>query len=372
MFKKPQYIGVIEQTQEEQRDNYAFREVVASANKVDWVEKKKPTGFNFILNTKTWRRFPVQNQSSSGSCVAQAMAKILGILAYLKWGVFIKFSAGHIYIRRNNKNIGDGQGMNATDVYKIAQDGVTMEELLPSQNLNEAQINALFESDLHKQVNLKIKNYIFLPVGDIETVASVIQTTKKGVMTWFRFHYKEWKNVPVVLAENPPNHHAMASCDFTLYNKSKALVNDESWGEDTALDGQRIMTEDFYKKRNTHASYPVDFKFETNSVSAPVKHKFSQTLIFIPLDLKTQEIASEFQTQHKNQLEDVQKLQDILKKEGLLPTSIDSTGLYYTITKKAVKAFQLKYQIASLEEINQVDGMSVGPKTIKKLNELYS
>lgn len=375
-MQEEKYLGALEdnRSREEQAKNYLFAETVgiANANSVQWFEKKQPKGLNFELNKTTWRRFPVQNQAQSGSCVAQTFVKLMGILSYLKYKIFIRFSAGHVYTRRSNKKIGDGQGMIADDVYKIGQKGVTFEELMPSQKLNESEMNALYETELHKKVGLATSGYIWLPIGDIETVASVIQTTKKGVMTWFRFHYKEWKDVPKVLSANPPNHHSVASVDFTLYNKEKSLVIDESWGEDTAMDGQRVISESFYKERNTHASYPIDLKFDPDSVTEVSTDKFTKRLYFIDLDPKTQQIMPDKIDVHKAQENDVIRLQDVLKKEGLFPTNIGSSGLYHELTRKAVKAFQLKYSVASLAELNEVDGKIVGDKTLAKLNEIIS
>ena len=323
------------------------------------------------MSSKTWRKFPVRNQDGSGSCVAQTLAKLLGILAYLKWKVFITFSASHIYIRRSNKNIGDGQGMIATDAYKIAQQGVTFEELMPSQNMSEAQMNAVYESDLHKRVNLAINNYVFLPVGDIEKVASVIQTTLKGVMTWFKFGNGEWLAVPIILVSNPENHHSTASVDATMYENEKSLVIDESWGNTYGFDGQRVIKESFYKERNTHASYPMDFKFDSESTPVPAAGKFDRELVYIPLDPNTQEIVPGFLTTHNVQKNDVARLQDILKKEGLFPSNVGSTGLYQNLTAKSIKAWQIKHAVASMQELNEVDGKRVGGKTLSALNSLY-
>jgi len=365
------YVGVIEQSPLEKELNYPFAEIVASANPVIWHTKIQPISVQFEMNSKTWRKFPVRNQDGSGSCVAQTLAKLLGILAYLKWKVFITFSASHIYMRRSNKNVGDGQGMGAVDVYKIAQQGVTFEELMPSQGMSEVQMNAVYESDLHKRVNLAINNYVFLPVGDIEKVASVIQTTLKGVMTWFKFGKGEWTAVPSVLVSKPENHHSTASVDATMYENEKSLVIDESWGNTYGFNGQRVIKESFYRERNTHASYPVDFKFETEQAPVPPSGKFTRDLVFVPLDINTQEIAPGFVTTHNIQKNDVSRLQDILKKEGLFPTNAGSTGLYQNLTRKAVKAFQIKHAVAPLKEINEVDGKRVGAKTLAVLNKLY-
>jgi len=59
--------------------------------------------------------------------------------------------------------------------------------------------------------------------------------------------------------------------------------------------------------------------------------------------------------------DEVFKLQEILRKEGLYQYAVD--GKFFGLTKKAVKDFQGRYGL-------QVDGI-VGPQTRGKLNELY-
>ena len=79
--------------EEEKENDYHFGEIVAAANPVSWVEKPQ----------SAWRKFPIFNQDGSGSCVAQTLAKLLGILYWLKNQLYVHFSATHIYQRRSNK-----------------------------------------------------------------------------------------------------------------------------------------------------------------------------------------------------------------------------------------------------------------------------
>lgn len=366
------FLGALDdpRSPEEQAQNYSFAEIVGLANAapVQWFEKQRPTGNQYELNSKTWRKFPTRNQDGSGSCVAQTMAKLMGILAYLRFGIFIVFSAGHIFMRRKNR---PASGMWADDAYQIAQQGVTLEEFMPSMNKDDSALDSAYISELHKKMGLAISNYIYLPVGNIEAVASVIQTTKKGVMNWHRFSTSEWKAVPQVLVSNPANHHSIAGVDFTLYEGEKAVVIDESWGDTFGFDGQRVLKESWYKARNTHASYPMDFKFDGN-VPTPPAVKFLKPLVYIELDLKTQEIPAHLVATHEAQKADVVRLQDVLKKEGLMPSNISSTGLYQELTRKAVKAFQYKHAVAPALELEEVNGKRVGQKTLDKLNALYA
>ena len=69
---------------------------------------------------------------------------------------------------------------------------------------------------------------------------------------------------------------------------------------------------------------------------------------------------------------DVAMLQECLKYEELFPINVPSTGLYLNITAKAVLAFQLKYNVAPIEELIALKGRRVGPKTRQALNKIFA
>lgn len=336
--------------------DYKFGEIVSAVNPVNWVEKPQ----------SAWRHFPIFNQNGSGSCVAQTLAKLGGILYWLKNQIYVHFSATHIYQRRVNKPQG---GMGGVDVFEVGRKGITLEELVPSQSMTDAQMDSVDIPQYKQDVGtiFKIGNYVTVPEKDIETVASIIQTTGKGVMLWFYFKHDEWTEHPVVKYPNLDRHasdtarHSVTGVDPVLVGGKKCLIIDESWGQNTALNGQRIIDEDFYKARNFFAAYPVSFKFDDQNQPQPsptpvVKPKWTFTVPLVFGDISV----------------DVTYLQNILKYEGFFPTNADSTGQYWAITAKGVLAWQKKYAIATNAELDALMGRRVGPKTIKKLNELYS
>lgn len=342
----------------EQKDrDYTLREIVAELSPVRW-EEKAPS---------TWRKFPVFNQDGSGSCVAQTLAKLLGILYWLKNQTYVHFSATHIYRRRSNRPSG---GMSGVEAFEIAKSGVTLEELVPSQGMNDAQMDAVDIPGYKEKVGevFRSSNYVMLPLRSIDAVASVIQATGKGVMVWLFFEFREWTDVPTVL--NPDLgltssgvcRHSVAAVDFTLWKGEKALVVDESWGKNISMfDGQRVITEKFFNSRNWFAAYPIDFKFADQSAPSPdplpqparPSHRFTKVLAIGTTD------------------PDVAALQDILKYEGMFPTNVASTGYYGAITARGVRLWQTRHAVASAAEIAAVDGRRVGDKTIEKLNQSY-
>lgn len=317
-----------ERTPEEKANDFTFEEIVASANPVIWTEKT-PT---------SWRKFPIFNQDGSGSCVAQTEAKELGIMRWLKDGTYVHFSATDIYQRRSNRH---STGMGAVDARSIAKAGVTLEVLAPSQNLTDSQMDGVVVEDYKRQIGavFSVPNYVEAPAKDIETIASIIQTTKKGVMVWFYFELPEWTEKPVVmnqtLSASSPSalRHSVTAVDFTLYQGKKALIIEDSWGTSFGMAGQRIITEDFFKVRNFFAGYLVNFKFDGGGL----KPTYDGTII---------------------------SLQKCLRFEGFFPSNVDFIEKFGPVTKAGVVKFQKKYGIMPALG-------NVGPVTITNLGELF-
>lgn len=316
------------ETERELDKIYKFAEVVSAVEPVNWVEKPQ----------NTWRKFPIFSQGLSGSCVAQTLRKLYGVYIWLNTRVYVDISASHIYQRRVNK---PSPGMQGTDAFQIGQRGTTLELFAPSENMTDAQMDSINVVPFMEKVGetFKLGNYMSIYPTDIDTIASIIQKTNKAVMVWFYFKRDEWTSVPTVLYPSLERQlpstlkHSVAAVDFTLYGGRKALVIDDSWGIKTAMNGQRVITEDFFTARNFFAAYFQNFAFEEATILKP---SYDGSVI---------------------------SLQDCLKFSGVFPTNIASSGVFGPITVKALKAFQAKYGI------DQVG--TVGPKTTAKLKELY-
>jgi hypothetical protein len=325
-----------------------FEEIVPTADVVNWVEKPQDQ----------WRHFPIFNQDGSGSCVAQTQAKEFGIMRQLKDGHYVHFSASDIYQRRMNK---PSVGMQGADVRNIAAQGVTLEALAPSQNMTDAQMDAEVIEPYKREVGsvFSVTGALTVTAGDIETVASIIQRTQKGVMCWFYFQYNEWTARPQVINASLDLYaastcrHSVCAVDFTLVNGKKALIIDDSWGTSYGFAGERVIDEDFFKARNWFASYLMNFKFDdqTQPKPTPAPHVFN-TDLYVGVSDAT----------------DVSALQDILKYEGMFPTNTQSSGQFGPLTLTGVKQFQTKYAIAGPADAGYG---RVGPHTRAKLNALY-
>jgi hypothetical protein len=328
--------------QVEKDKDYKFEEIVASADPVTWIEKPQ----------SNWRKFPIFNQNGSGSCVAQTLAKLLGVMYWLKNNVYVHFSATHIYQRRSNKPSGGMIGVNALD---IACEGVTLEVLAPSQLMTDAEMDKTVIESYKQDVGkiFKIGNYVLLPVRDIETVASIIQKTGKAVMVWFFGMVDEWTEAPVIKYPNLSTGqanlvHSVTAVDFTLYGGKKAIIIDDSWGSSYGKAGQRVITEDWFKARNFFAAYPINFAFDVGIDPNKPKYTFNQDLIFSTV------------VSYNNACV---QWQNVLKYEGIFPKNVESTGYFGAITKKGTEAFQAKYGLPVTGNLDQA--------TRAKANKVY-
>jgi len=336
--------------EEKKLKDFRIEELVSAPEPVPWIEKPQ----------EQWRKFPDQYQNGSGSCVAQTIKKLGGINLSLKNKEYVELSATDIYQSRSNR---PGSGMIGVESFDLWRSkGLTLEALVPSRGMSDEEIDS-YKIEPYKQEVGKvfaIKNHVGLPVGDIETVASTIQKTKKGVMTWFYFTNKEWSQfVPEVIDEtltvssSKALRHSVAAVDYTIYKGEKALIIEDS----SPFGGlyRRVITESMFAKRNWFARYGTSFEFEAGTTTKP-SHQFYNDLKFSTVFNTNPEVVI---------------LQDCLKWEGLFPSDRDSTGYYGAITAKAVYDFQKKYQVASNEELDALQGRSVGPKTRAMLNQVF-
>ena len=72
-----------------------------------------------------------------------------------------------------------------------------------------------------------------------------------------------------------------------------------------------------------------------------------------------------------DKFDEVKRLQDFLKIQSVFP-NIESTGVYGNITAKAVYLFQIKNNVAPINELDTLKGRRVGQKTLNKINEIIN
>ncbi len=325
-------------TDEEKAKDYRVEEIAFAPTPFSWKEKPE----------SEWRKFPIFFQDGSSSCVAQAVAKALGIENFIEEGKFVHYSARDIYTRRMNY---PGEGMYFLNGMAIGHDnGATFEQLMPSQGMVEVAMNSAEDRTPLCEIAGKIGrggNYIQLPI-DIDAIASMIETQGKGVVIGVRFGPNEWaKEVPQILGTNTPYGHGICATNATLYQGKKAIVIEDSWGVDSGKDGRRIVTKDWFDAgRIVFAGY---YTFLKNDGSE------NKPTYFFAKDLKYGMVGEP----------EVVKLQECLSYLKFFPSGVEFTGNFYGITLKAVKDFQ------EAHGITPVSGF-VGPITRAKLNDLFA
>jgi len=329
-------------TEEEKSKDISQTEFVASANEVVWLKKKKDE----------FRAFPELNQFFTFKCVAFTIAKLALINFWLKTKEFILFSPNSIYDYRVNKPDG---GMVGNDAFEIWQTrGITLEAVCKSNQIREADSFeiSLFAKEVAK--GFKLGKHITIPNGDFDRVASTIQTTGKGVMTWFYFTSREWGlEVPKIIDDlagpyDPrSSRHSVASVDFGLATDI-SIVNGEQVLkiEDSAHFGGRAVryvTREFFNARNFLIKYPMSFNYEEGELP-PAIPQLTKTLKFGMVD------------------PEVKILQERLKAKGFFPSNVGTTENFGNVTRNGVMNFQTANNLVS-------DGV-VGPATRGKLNSL--
>lgn len=314
-------------TQAQKDLDYKAKEIVAKATPVVWVKKTQ------------YKSFPIRKQGSSGSCVMQSLEKERGIIAQNKYGSFVEFSANPGYQLRDNPS---SEGSTYLDLIRATNYGGILESISPSQSMSDSQMMSATKQPYFSDMAKPFASYrVTLPL-DIDSIASTIEATQKGVGLTVRFGPGEWfynKQVKELLPEtNWFWGHRVVAVDYTLNDEGvKCLVIEDSSCEDGYP--QKLVPEHFLLTRTYwDPNYIVNFRTyaEISDNTIPKPH-YTETIT---------------------------SLQDCLKYEGLFPANVDSTGVFGSITKKAVIAFQIKYNL------NPPLG-NVGPLTIAKLKELY-
>lgn len=302
--------------------------------------------------------YKVRNQDGSGSCVAQSCAKMLEVLDTQSEEAW---SATPIYSKRSNRPQAGMIGWNALDI--ASKQGSAYESKIPSQYMNDEQMDlySWFSSDLSKD---RPTNYYIISdknTGKVnfDDLVNAIQTYKTAII-YVNASVSKWNCVPEVHTSDGTLRHAVACVDVIQFGGTPYIIIEDSWGKFSnptnipLKDGQRALSKAFIEKHCYFAGGLMNFVY-MNTEPTVVNYEFKTIL--------------EFGQTNK----DVKLLQDKLKYLGLFPQNIPSTGYFGAITAKAVYAFQIKYNVAPMSELDAVKPMKggrVGSKTLAKLNEI--
>lgn len=289
-------------------------------------------------------------QDGSGSCVAQTCAGMNDQF------IGIETSAVPIYTARSNK---PAAGMSYEDVIKLLpKTRIVSEKDTPSQSMNDSQMDS---QNINGESFNPVLEPFLLPRSFDEVAKAVRQQGCASI--WFRGTFDEWQMwiIDSLASQSNQVRHSVKIVDAVRVDGVEYLVALDSAGyyrTDSVqpkwlkTDGLRAITRKAFEQ-GVFNQWTIRMLNIVPPISKP-QHNFGYDLKFGMLNN-----------------DDVRKLQEILIYEGLLDADA-KTGNYKNMTRSAVKAFQLKHKVAPVQEITQVAGMSVGPKTRKVLNELYA
>lgn len=341
---------------EERAKDYLTSEIL-TVRPLEWKDfeewKRQPE------NQKMLNELPVYNQNGAGSCVAHSIALITTINNWKEEKKAIKYSARGIYARRKNRDIPGMYFHNAAELFK--KYGVVFESVLPSEGLNEEQMNKF--DDYLPSFDLVGKVYAPESYFWVSNFAEMVQIIARGipVQVGVKFGEREWNYVvpqikhQLPLFELPYGHSVVVlpNAYFGYQGKLAVLIQD-SWGISSGWNGRRILTQDWFEKRFIGGLWYEDLNnLQVFNEQLPKpKYQFKRDL----------EIGTRGY--------DVAMLQVCLAtlKDGqgyLFPLwqGQEPTGYFGGLTRQAVKRFQAMFGI---EPVGRV-----GPQTRAKLNELF-
>lgn len=311
--------------------DFNHNEIAGGDRVPQWLSKTQPAEFQYDLSSQIWRRFKVRDQDTSGACVAFTLAKISSILLYNDQKEYVDFSPASIYVNRVNK---PGAGMLAYDAWSIVKNlGVSLDVLMPSDNLNEWAINRVPMQVHDKLVAAQFKMRGYVQISGFDAIAGMVE---RGipVMAWFSISGKEWGDYPTTMPGITAfSGHSVTVVDAVNLDGINYLVIEDSWGTFDRFPGQRLISKQYFNSRTLYAAYPRTFTFATET---SIKPSYDGSFV---------------------------SLQECLKWAGFFPVDVDSTGVYGPVTRRAVLAFQKANQ---LEQVGVV-----GPKTTEALHTQF-
>lgn len=311
----------------------SFGELVADSPIFDWNK-------GFDIRKKLGRDLSIKDQNGSGSCGGQASA-------YLTEAVLgsDEISARSIY----NKCFVLGGGSSETGLLNtIINSGVDFEKITTSYENGLPPSEEFMQTPDGNPSFVKGLRPVYVDL-DFNSIATAVLQNNGVVIgvsgqnngTWTSAYPKP-PSVP--MHSNGLWNHWVYVGFAGIRNGKKVFGFKNSWGKDVGENGWQYIDESYLPY--IWCAWSVVYRKDT-------KPRFS----FVN------------QLSFGQSSSDVVKLQDILRYEGVFNNV--STGYYGPLTASAVLAFQKKYNIAPIPDLEKLAGRNVGPLTIKKLNEIY-
>lgn len=319
-----------------------FGEIVADSPLFDW-------GKGYDVRLKINKDFKTKDQNGSGSCGGQASSYLTEAAYCLTGSTIVEgFSARSIYSRcfvpgggsseQGLMNVLTNHGVDAeTEV-------VSYENGLPPSEAFMETIGSTTTKPFYKGARPVYVDLTFdkIATAVLQNGGVVIGIHGQNNGTWLSVE----PTIPTLTNMRDPNvwHHWVYVGFAGMRNGRKCLGFKNSWGN-IGDNGWQYIYEDYMP----YIFCAWSMVYTKNTWP---KHVFNTSL---KLGQSSKEVVA---------------LQDVLRYEGLFNNV--STGYYGPLTASAVDAFQRKYAVDTIANLNILQGKQVGPKTLKKLNELYN
>lgn len=337
----------------------------SSAEKAkDWKYEEIAAGVDPLKPITSWDEYSIQNQTSSSSCVLQAMAKAHEVIRVRANKGKINHSAGAYAVRPNKPGLGTWVPWACQHA---AENGIPFEEDIRSEGMSEAQMNAIPYLDLLKNIPNDRKTtsigYLQMPL-DFATIASEVQ---KGnpVLLLVRCGINEWNQAaPQVYEDYKDVSHEVCAVQSGLYtgqlrgnkgeklfyNNTPVIRTDDSWGN-LGFEGKgfRLLDEKFFKYAVINAVLIKEFVYQ--EVTIPKPSLPTNTVVFGQRNLN------------------VEKLQECLKYLGYWPKDENTTTYFGNITRSNLLELQVDHigffmqRGIGIIDIEHIAGKSAGPIT---------
>jgi hypothetical protein len=311
---------------------------------------------------------PTKNQGTSSSCGGQAVSYLGGTFSILQNRSFVEKSAKFIYAPIAYPNGGGTVGRDLCDqAVKIGWADETLclsyNNSLPPNETFMARVADISPAAVANAAKNKALSYAAVNT-DIDSVAQALANSSGLFIGVKGSNNGTWGSLcPLPPSDGDYNcwGHWMKVGKAKLINGVKNIGVHNSWGPAIGDNGWQWLSEDYFKSVTTNSNRPGPAIWEARVIIYNPKttpptftHTFKQEM------------------QQGDEGEEVKALQTALQINGTFPASVAPTGFYGNITVGSVQKFQAKYGIATAGLPTTTGYGRVGPRTLAKLNQLFS
>lgn len=341
--------------------DYQWAEVGANSAPFDW-------NAGYDIEAVLGYHLVPKDQGGSGSCGGQAWSSLAAVIEAMATKSFEERSAKFIYSQTYVPGGGSGGRENA-EIFRTQ--GAAREAVLSSYQNGNPPSEAFMErsGDITDAVRADAKldrslSYASV-LTDIDSLAQALRDNYGVVIGIDGSNNGTWLSTmpQVPKAGEAIWRHWLYVGRAKLVNGKKCIGVLNSWGISTGDRGWQWISEDYVKSVIHDTAFNLDQKaiweawthiFNPNPAAPTFTHNFARDIPY-----------------GENSLE-VTALQKALQVDGSFPSTVSPTTFYGDITRRAVLAFQIKYQVAPLSELNSLAGKNVGTLTRAQLNKLFN